>query len=116
MTEIVNIEVTSYNRNQLNQTVNTSFTQLGVNDTDISVTGPSISVDQFFTEYENLFYQIPKLGEINSHEFLVKKSSEYIGAVSTNEEVEALLREITSLRQENLELQQTIITIQTPNS
>lgn len=115
MAEIVNIEVTSYNKNQLNQAVNTQFTQLGVAATETVVTDPTISVNQFFNEYETLFYQIPKLGETNSHEYLVKKSSEYIGAVSTNEEVEALLQEITSLRQENLDLQQTILTLQTPN-
>jgi len=115
MAEKVNIEVTSYNKNQLTQAVNTQFTQLGVATTETVVTDPTISVNQFFNEYETLFYQIPKLGETNSHEYLVKKSSEYIGAVSTNEEVEALLQEITSLRQENLDLQQTILTLQTPN-
>jgi hypothetical protein len=69
----------------------------------------------FFDAYDNLFYQIPKLGETNSHEYLVKKSSAYIGAVSTNDEVQALLDEITQLRQDNLELQQTILTLQTPS-
>jgi hypothetical protein len=115
MAEQINIEVTTYNKTQLQQSVNTQFTQLGVT-TDSTVIAQTISVNEFFTAYEDLFYQIPKLGEINSHEYLVKKSSEYIGAVSTNDEVQALLQEITQLRQENLNLQKTILTISTPTN
>jgi hypothetical protein len=115
MAEIINIEVTSYNKKQLDQAVNTQFTQLGVTTAGTAAV-QTISVDEFFTAYEDLFYQIPKLGETNSHEYLVKKSSEYIGAVSTNDEVQALLQEITQLRQENLDLQKTILTISTPTS
>jgi superfamily I DNA and RNA helicase len=51
----------------------------------------------------------------NNNEYLIKKSSAYIGVVSTNDEVQALLDEITQLRQDNLELQQTILTLQTPS-
>jgi hypothetical protein len=115
MAEQINIEVTTYNKNQLQQAVNTQFTQLGVT-TDSTVITQTISINEFFTAYEDLFYQIPKLGEINSHEYLVKKSSEYIGAVSTNDEVQALLQEITQLRQENLDLQKTILTISIPTN
>ena len=115
MAEQINIEVTTYNKNQLQQAVNTQFTQLGVTTVPTSA-APTISINEFFSAYEDLFYQIPKLGETNSHEYLVKKSSEYIGAVSTNEEVQALLQEITQLRQENLDLQKTIITISTPTN
>ena len=116
MAEIINIEVTSYNKNQLQQAVNTQFTQLGVTTAQTTAVAQTISVNEFFTAYEDLFYQISKLGETNSHEYLVKKSSEYIGAVSTNEEVQALLDEITSLRQENLDLQKTLLTISTPTN
>jgi hypothetical protein len=115
MAEQINIEITTYNKKQLDQAVNTQFTQLGVTNTSTVFT-QTLSVNEFFTAYENLFYQIPKLGEINSHEYLVKKSSEYIGAVSTNNEVQALLQEITQLRQENLDLQKTILTISTPTN
>jgi hypothetical protein len=111
MSEKINIEVTSYDKSKFQQTVNTQFTQFGTI-TPQPLTS-TLSVNDFFNAYETLFYQIPKLGETNSHEYLVKKSSEYIGAVSTNEETQALVNEITNLRQENLDLQKTIITIQT---
>jgi hypothetical protein len=113
MSEKVNIAVTSYDKNKFQQTVNTQFTQFGV--TAVQPLSQTLSVNEFFDAYDSLFYQIPKLGEINSHEYLVKKSSAYIGAVSTNNEVQALLDEITQLRQDNLELQQTILTLQTPS-
>jgi hypothetical protein len=112
MSEKINISVTSYDKNKFQQTVNTQFTQFGVTTTQPST--QTLSVNDFFNAYDSLFYQIPKLGEINSHEYLVKQSSAYIGAVSTNDEVQALLDELTQLRQDNLELQKTILTIQTP--
>ena len=113
MSEKVNIAVTSYNKSKFQQTVNTQFTQFGITTTQPTI--QTLSVNDFFNAYDSLFYQIPKLGETNSHEYLVKKSSAYIGAVSTNDEVQALLDEITQLRQDNLELQKTILTIQTPS-
>jgi hypothetical protein len=113
MSEKVNIAVTSYNKSKFQQTVSTQFTQFGVTATQPPT--QTLSVNDFFNVYDSLFYQIPKLGETNSHEYLVKKSSAYIGAVSTNDEVQALLDEITQLRQDNLELQKTILTIQTPS-
>jgi len=115
MVETVNIEVTKYNKAELNRTVNTQFTQFGVT---ASANQPSvadtITVPEFFTAYQNLFYTIPKYGEINSHEYLVKVSGDYIGGQAVNEEVQALQREITQLRQENLDLQQSLLNLQTP--
>jgi len=112
MAETINIEVVGYNRTELQNTINTSFSEFAppVQVTS-SATVPTISVPQFFNEYQSLFYQIPKLGETNSHEYLVKQSSEYIGGVSTNLEIEALQAEITNLRQENLQLQQALLTL-----
>jgi hypothetical protein len=104
--EKINLNKQVFTKSQFNNTINTEFTQL-VN-TSVIPTGSNISVDQFFQEYQALFYQIPKLGETNSHEYLVKTSSEYIGSVEVNETIQALIDEITQLRQENLELQQSI--------
>jgi hypothetical protein len=44
------------------------------------------------------------LGEANSHEFLIKQSTEYIGFEEQNQTIQALLDEITELREENLEI------------
>jgi hypothetical protein len=116
MAEQVNIEVIGYNKTELNRTINTQFTQFGPVTTTEPATDPAstLTIDEFFTAYSNLFYTIPKYGETNSHEYLVKTSSEYIGGEAINEEVIALQNEITQLRQENLELQQNILNLQTP--
>jgi hypothetical protein len=104
--EKVNLNKQVFTKSQFNNTINTEFTQLVSSNT--APTGSNISVDQFFQEYQALFYQIPKFGEVNSHEYLVKTSSEYIGSVEINDTIQALVDEVTQLRQENLELQQTI--------
>jgi hypothetical protein len=71
---------------------------------------PTISVAEFFQNYQQIFFLIPKLGEANSHEYLIKTSQEYIGSSGINEDtIQALINEITQLRQENLDLQQQII-------
>ena len=115
MVETINIEVTKYNKAELIRTVNTSFTQFGVTS---SASQPpiaeTITVPEFFTAYTNLFYTIPKYGDTNSHEYLIKTSGEYVGGIGTNQEVEALQQEITQLRQENLDLQQSLLNLQTP--
>lgn len=104
--ETVKLNKQVFTKSQFNNTINTEFTQLV--SSSATPTGSNISVDQFFQEYQALFYQIPKLGDINSHEYLVKTSSEYIGGVELNDTIQALIDEVTQLRQENLELQQTI--------
>ena len=82
-----------------------------VEPTPVSPTSiPSISVAEFFTNYQEIFYQIPKFGELNSHEYLIKTSTDYIGTSAiTDTTVQALIDEITQLRQENLDLQQQLI-------
>jgi hypothetical protein len=52
--------------------------------------------------YNTLFYNINELGPTNSHEFLIKTSSEYIGAEQDNELINLLQAEIANLRQELL--------------
>ena len=108
MAETVNIEVTGYNRAELGKTINTSFSEFApaVPSQIINIAVPTIS--EFFSTYSTLFYEIPKTGDIDSHEYLVKQSSEYIGGVAQNGDIEALQAEITNLRQENLQLQQYI--------
>lgn len=76
-------------------------------------TEPGVTIDEFFQQYSDLFYEIPKLGETNSHEYLVKQSSDYIGSAVLTDDIQALLDEITALREENLELQKNIIDLTT---
>jgi len=112
MAETINIEIVGYNRVELTNTVNTAFTEFGAQATPAtSEVNNTVTIPEFFSTYNTLFYQIPKTGETESHEYLVKQSSEYIGGAPINLEIEALQAEITNLRQENLQLQQTILTL-----
>lgn len=104
---------TVYDSTQYKKVVDTSFSQLS------PPTPPkedTITVGEFFTYYNTIFYDIPTNGSINSHEYLVKTSGEYINTSAPNEEVQLLLDEITSLRQQLLETQQQVINLQTSSS
>lgn len=108
--EILNLTNTAYSKNQYERVIDTSFTQLVQPQVTASVVAPAISVAEFFQNYQQIFFQIPKLGEANSHEYLIKTSQEYIGSSGVNDDtIQALINEITQLRQENLDLQQQII-------
>lgn len=103
-----------FDKNKFNQTVDTEFTQL-VSVPDETFFDPSLAtVEDFFTIYNNLFFDIPKEGETNSHTFLIKESSEYVGQEQIEENIQALLDEIATLREENLELRQDLINTATP--
>lgn len=110
MSEKITINKTAYNKSQFGQVINNQFTQF--NPAPSASVALTIDVNQFFQAYENLFFQIPKVGDIKSHQYLVNKSSEYIGESAMSEEVQALLEEITQLRQENVDLQRQVITVQ----
>ena len=112
MAEQVILIKPSFNKNSYEKVIDTSFSQLTqpvVN----TVADQPISVQQFFTYYQQLFFTIPKFGEVNSHEYLIKTSTEYIGE-TTNENdelIQSLLEEINQLRQENLDLQQNVLNL-----
>ena len=107
MAEEITLNKTVYDKNQYQKVIDTSFTQLVNVTSSLTSSLPTISVDQFFQYYQDLFYIIPKLGDINSHEYLIKTSTDYIGtSQQTNDTIQALVEEVTSLRQENLSLQQ----------
>ena len=111
--EAVNLNKQVFEKRQYDRTINTSFTQLG--SSTLTDTGSILpSVDQFFDYYNQLFFDIPKFGVTNSHEYLIKTSQDYIGVSNVvNDEITALIEEITQLRQENLELTQQFISVQT---
>jgi hypothetical protein len=99
-----------YNKKAYLNVVDTQFNELSQPPIP---TEPDTTVDEFFQLYNDLFYEIPKLGETNSHEYLVKQSSDYIGSAVLTDDIQALLDEITALREENLELQKNIIDLTT---
>lgn len=71
------------------------------------------SIEQFFRSYEDLYYLIPATGSVNSHQYLVKKSSELYTPEQAAVDIQPLLDEITLLRSQSVSDQQTIISLQT---
>jgi hypothetical protein len=81
-------------------------TQLvGANPADAAA---SITIEEFFQAYNDLFFEIPIDGEFNSHLELIQRSTEYVGVNQTSSEIDALLTEINQLRLENLRLNQQL--------
>jgi hypothetical protein len=95
-----------YSKTQFVKTVNTEFSSPSTPTVTPQIV--TASVDQFFNEYQNLFYQIPKQGLTNSHEYLIKTSQEYVGTSQDTSDLDALIDEIDSLRLTIFEQQQTI--------
>jgi hypothetical protein len=107
----VNLNRQVFDKTKFNETVDTSFTQL-VSQPDPTFFDLNLAtVEDFFTLYEKFFFQIPKEGEVNSHTYLIKESSDYVGFQANSEDIQALLDEIAQLRQENLLLRQEQIDI-----
>jgi hypothetical protein len=95
-----------FEKNQYKKVIDTNFTQL-INTPQTSSVD-SVNVNQFFEYYNQLFFDIPKLGDINSHEYLIRTSQEYVGSTFQSDSIQALIDEVTFLRQQNLELTQQI--------
>ena len=107
----VNLNRQVFDKKKFNETVDTSFTQLVTQPDPTFFDLNLATVEDFFTLYEKFFFQIPKEGEVNSHTYLIKESSDYVGFQANSEDIQALLDEIASLRQENLSLRQEQISI-----
>ncbi len=91
------------------------FRELGIEEErDMSFFDSNLaSIDDLFSVYERLFLEIPKKGDLNSHEYLAKTSGEYAEYEKVNEEINELIDEINELRNENLKIYKENINYQT---
>jgi hypothetical protein len=103
MSEQIPIEKIVYDKNTFSRVINTQFSQL-LNNAEEGET-PVFTLDDFFELYDQLFYQIPKEGDANSHRFILEKEAEYLGVIINQDDIQALLDEITTLRQQVLDTQ-----------
>tara|TARA_R110001606_G_scaffold373112_1_gene530406 strand:- start:810 stop:1202 length:393 start_codon:yes stop_codon:yes gene_type:complete len=100
----ITLKAQRFNKQKFNETVDTEFTQL------TNVPDPSYfsrdeaNIDDFWYLYDKFFYVIPKLGPIETHQYLAKTSGEYADFNNISDEIQALLDEIAELRIENLGL------------
>jgi len=105
MGQIDNIKKTIYDAASFNEVVDTSFTQLVPQNPTINVEENNVlSVDEFFRQYNNLFYEIPLTGSINSHEYIAERSLTYAGV-----SLQGIYDELEFLRQENIQLKNQIV-------
>ena len=72
------------------------------------------TIEEFFNLYQELFYEIPIQGSTQSHEYLVKKSSELVSFEKDTEDIQPLLDEIAQLRETILAQQEEIIQLSLP--
>jgi hypothetical protein len=97
------IEKQVFDKDQFGRVIDTTFRQL------INLQGeeetPEFTLEDFFELYDDLFFQIPREGDADSHRFILEREAEYLGVVVSQDDIQALLDEITSLRQQVLDLQ-----------
>tara|TARA_Y100000114_G_scaffold130642_1_gene128546 strand:+ start:162 stop:752 length:591 start_codon:yes stop_codon:yes gene_type:complete len=92
-----------FNKAEYIKTIDTSFNELGTT-TIVQDEQTQPTVEEFFELYNSLFYDIPALGETNSHDYLIKTSGDYINFEENNVEIQALQSEIAQLRSDLLTL------------
>jgi seryl-tRNA synthetase len=100
MSEKIQITRQVYRKDIYRNVIDTNFSQLIQPVTQIEE--DSVTIDEFFQTYDDLFFEIPKTGDINSHQYLINKSSQYVGDEFVNPLIAELQAEITSLRQQIL--------------
>ena len=109
MSNRINLNKTLFDKVKYSKTIDTSFKEL----LPVPESEPikTLTIEEFFEAYNNLFFEIPKTG-LNSHNTLIQRSSEYVGNEQTNEELDALYAELASLREQLLETQKDLSALQ----
>jgi hypothetical protein len=108
MDKSIPIQKTVFDNAKFNRVVDRNFHTFMIPPVDTTD-----DIDTFFRLYEDLYYVIDIMGDRNSHEYLVKKSSELLNFDAVTQDIQPLLDEIAQLRGENLSLNQQILTLQT---
>jgi hypothetical protein len=108
MSERIRLDKGVFSKESFDRLVDRSFKSLG--QTTIDNAAPEFTVTDFFALYESLFYQIPKEGDLESHRYILNKTASYLGVPIGDElDIQALLNEITTLRNELLNSNKTLL-------
>lgn len=97
--ERVRVSKVEYRRDVLSKVLDTNFTTFTQ---PVEESGQD-TIEELFRLYDKLYFNIPKEGQVNSHQYLIKKSSELVNFEKSTEEIQPLLDEIAQLRQQLLE-------------
>ena len=93
-----------YSKTEYPKIIDTKFRLLG----NISLPeqlDDTFTVEEFFEQYNDLFYEIPAFGDTNSHQFLIESSAQYINYDQDSKLINSLQDEITQLRKDLLQAQ-----------
>ena len=70
------LEAIEFDKEQYGRVINTQFRQF-INQ-QVEEETPIFTLEDFFTLYDQLFFQIPKEGDINSHRAILEREAEYL--------------------------------------
>lgn len=110
MANEVKIEKRVYVKDQFDKVIDRSFKTYA----QPAAVEEQPTVEDFFVLYEQLYFEIPVEGDTNSHRYLIERSSELVDFEKTTEDIQPLLDEIATLREQILEYQQQLIEANTP--
>ena len=104
----IQIQKGSYNSTQYKKFIDTEFKtyvpEEVIVDTD--------TVEELFRLYDKLYFRIPLEGETNSHQYLLRRSSEQVDFEKSTEDIQPFLDEIAQLRQQLLDANETIFELE----
>jgi hypothetical protein len=103
----IEVRKTVLNKEEFSKVVDTKFTSFIPQEIEEGIT-----VEDFFALYDTLFFAIPTEGDFNSHQYLISKSSEVTNIEQDTSDIQPLLDEIASLREELLAAQQEILNLE----
>ena len=98
--ENIKINKKLYSRSDVSDNIDLSFSEL----LNVDNRATDVKLKNFFQEYNNLFYDIPKTGN-ESHSVLFQQSRDYINDFydPKDDQIEALLERIENLENDLLE-------------
>ena len=111
MAKDISIKKTVYQKDTFGKVIDRSFKSF----TQPLTEAQERTISEFFDDYERLFLEIPAEGDIQSHRYLIQKSSELVDFDNTTEEIQPLLDEITALRNQILDLNEQLIEANKPD-
>lgn len=106
----IQIKKTVYSKKNFDKVIDRKFKTFVLDEEESQV-----SIEEFFALYDELFYDIPVLGENQSHEYIINRSSELVEIETDTQDIEPLLDEIATLREQILSLNQQLIEANTPD-
>jgi hypothetical protein len=97
MANNIPIKQVVYDKNSFSKVIDINFRELN----NSQPVREEITIEEFFRIYEDVFFNIPKEGDIESHRFILNKEAEYLGVRFGDDiDIQALLEEITDLRRQ----------------